>query len=113
MFAVATVIGPLIGGLCVTYLSWRWVFDINLPLGYRGVPRHRVRSFRGHLRKVHHRIDYLGTASCWAGSATSLILFASLGWSHPGPGPRRPAFSPVVLGVVLAVGFVMVERRAQ
>ena len=33
MFAVATVIGPLIGGLCVTYLSWRWVFYINLPLG--------------------------------------------------------------------------------
>ena len=36
MFAVATVIGPLIGGLCVTYLSWRWVFYINLPLGDPG-----------------------------------------------------------------------------
>src|SRR5580704_11124444 len=33
MFAVATVIGPLIGGLCVTYLTWQWVFYINLPLG--------------------------------------------------------------------------------
>ena len=59
MFAVATVIGPLIGGLCVTYLSWRWVFYINLPLGIlalfvtgrrapgppaQGLARHRLRG---------------------------------------------------------------------
>ena len=46
MFAVATVIGPLIGGLCVTYLSWRWVFYINLPLGDPGPHRHRRRVAR-------------------------------------------------------------------
>ncbi len=110
MFAVATVIGPLIGGLCVTYLSWRWVFYINLPLG---IVAFLVTGavLPGHLRKVHHRIDYLGTALL-AGSATSLILFASLGgvtW----PWTSGASIFTVVLGVVLAVGFVMVERRAQ
>ena len=77
MFAVATVIGPLIGGLCVTYLSWRWVFYINLPLGILALFVTGA-VLPGHLRRVGHAIDYAGTLLL-AGSATSLILFASLG----------------------------------
>ena len=32
-FAVATIVGPLIGGTLVDHASWRWVFFVNLPLG--------------------------------------------------------------------------------
>ncbi len=109
MFAVATVIGPLIGGLCVTYLSWRWVFYINLPLGILALFVTGA-VLPGHLRRVHHTIDYAGTLLL-AGSATSLIIFASLGgisW----PWASAPSYFTAVLGVVLAVAFVLVERVA-
>jgi EmrB/QacA subfamily drug resistance transporter len=109
MFAVATVIGPLIGGLCVTYLSWRWVFYINLPLGVLALFVTGA-VLPGHLRKVRHTIDYAGTLLL-AGSATSLIIFASLGgvsWAWV----SLPSISTAALGVVLAVAFLFAEHYA-
>ena len=108
MFAVATVIGPLIGGLCVTYLSWRWVFYINLPLG-PGAVRHRRRAARPPAAgRPHHR---LRGPLLLAASATSLILFASLGgisWAWA----SLPSVACAVLGVVLAVAFLYAEKVA-
>ncbi len=109
MFAVATVIGPLIGGLCVTYLSWQWVFYINLPLGVLALFVTGA-VLPGHLRRVSHAIDYAG-ALLLAGSATSLIIFASLGgisWAWV----SVPSVATALLGVVLAVAFLLVERVA-
>jgi EmrB/QacA subfamily drug resistance transporter len=109
MFAVATVIGPLIGGLCVTYLTWRWVFYINLPLGILALFVTGA-VLPGHLRRVHHTIDYFGTVLL-AGATTSLIIFLSLGgvsW----PWRSEPSYLTLAIGIVLAIGFVLVERRA-
>jgi EmrB/QacA subfamily drug resistance transporter len=110
MFGVATVIGPLIGGLCVTYLSWRWVFYINLPFGVLALFVTGA-VLPGSLRRVHHAIDYLGTLTLSA-AATLFILFASLGgisWSW-GSGK---SVALVVAGVVATLLFLFVEHRAK
>jgi EmrB/QacA subfamily drug resistance transporter len=110
MFALATAIGPLIGGLCVTYLSWRWVFYINLPLGILALFVTGT-ALPSALRRVHHTIDYAGTALLSA-AATALILFASLGgisWSWT----STQSLALAVGGVVLTLLFLLTEHRAQ
>ncbi len=109
MFAVATVIGPLIGGLCVTYLSWRWVFYINLPFGILALFVTQA-VLPGHLRKVHHKIDYAGTLVL-TGGVTSLILFLSLGGTS-WPWQSAPSYLTAGIGVLLLVAFVFVEMAA-
>ncbi|MGP0031759.1 MAG: MFS transporter [Acidimicrobiales bacterium] len=110
MFALATVIGPLIGGLCVTYLSWRWIFYINLPLGIVALFI-TAAVLPSALRRVHHAIDYAGAVllSC---AATLLILFASLGGVSWAWGSVQ-SVSLMLGGVLMAVLFLVAEYRAR
>lgn len=72
-YGLATVIGPLAGGLLVQHLSWRWAFLINIPIAvpalliflhlYRGTPRVRIGS-----------IDYVGAVLLIAGLSSALLL---------------------------------------
>jgi EmrB/QacA subfamily drug resistance transporter len=109
VFGVATVIGPLLGGFFVEYLSWRWVFYINLPIGVLALFV-TAAQLPGHLQKVHHVIDYLGTALL-ALATTSLVLFTSLGGTTYRWG-SAPIIAMALVGVVLAGVFLLVERRA-
>jgi len=109
VFGVATVIGPLLGGFFVEYLSWRWVFYINLPIGILALFV-TAAQLPGHLQRLHHVIDYLGTVLL-ALATTSLVLFTSLGGSTY-PWGSAPIIAMALVGVVLTVVFLLVERRA-
>ncbi|WP_055694996.1 MDR family MFS transporter [Streptomyces prasinopilosus] len=109
VFGTTSVLGPLLGGLFTEHLSWRWVFYINLPLGIVALA---VIAAVLHIprRPTRHVIDYLGTFLI-ASVATCLVLVASLGgvtWAWGSP----QVIGLAVLGAVLALAFVAVERRA-
>ncbi|MFB8267842.1 MULTISPECIES: MDR family MFS transporter [unclassified Streptomyces] len=109
VFGATSVLGPLLGGLFTEHLSWRWVFYVNLPIGVVALA---VIATTLHIpvRSAKHTIDYLGTFLI-ASVATCLVLVASLGgttWDWD----SAQIIGLVVLGVVLAVVFVQVERRA-
>ncbi|WP_431824975.1 MDR family MFS transporter [Burkholderia sp. F1] len=109
VYGLATIIGPLLGGFLVEHLSWRWIFYINLPLGFVALAVIGV-AFKPHVAHVKHRIDYMGAAFL-AIALTCVILFTSEGgsllpWSSP------QLWMTLVLGVVAIGGFVYEERLA-
>ncbi|MFI5939430.1 DHA2 family efflux MFS transporter permease subunit [Streptomyces uncialis] len=109
VFGTTSVLGPLLGGVLTEQLSWRWVFYVNLPLGAVALVVIAT-SLRIPRRDTRHTIDYLGTFLI-ASVATCLVLVASLGgttWAWD----SAPIIGLALLGLLLAVAFVAVERRA-
>lgn len=110
VFGLASVAGPLLGGVIVQAVSWRWIFYVNLPIGLvaLAVLAATLPSTRGRGRPA---IDYLG-AGLLASGLSAIVLVTSLG------GTTWPWGSPQViivatLGVALLVVFLAAERRAR
>ncbi|MEV5829891.1 MDR family MFS transporter [Spirillospora sp. NPDC052242] len=108
-FAVATVAGPILGGVLTDHASWRWAFYLNLPLGVAAAVV-IVAFLRLPKPDREPRVDYLGIVLLGA-AVTCFTLFTS--WA----GTRHAWTSPVVLGLaagaaVLFAAWFLAERRA-
>ncbi len=105
--ALGVTAGPTIGGLITQYLTWRWIFYVNVPIGalvfFTG-----MRMLTEPLHRNKERFDPLG-AVLFAIGLASMTLGFSFGeeWSWTSPG----IISSLVVGVVALVAAVLVERR--
>ena len=109
VFGVSSVAGPLLGGWLTDGPGWRWIFFLNIPVGIASLA---ITSYALRVQRVRreHRIDYLG-ATLVVASASTILLYTSwagvqYGWGDPA------ALFLLGGGLLLAVAFVAVERRA-
>jgi EmrB/QacA subfamily drug resistance transporter len=107
--ALAPATGPVLGGLLVTDLSWRWVFYVNVPLGI-ATAVFGLLFLDEHAGEVSGAFDLAGFVL--AGAGFGAVMYAASegpakGWTSPG------ILTAGVVGVVLLAALVVVELRTR
>jgi len=99
---LAAVAGPTLGGLIVTYLDWRWIFFVNVPIGIAGIALAflLVPDLRPGNR---HRLDLVGVALATAG--LSGVVFGLIEGQRYEWG--AVAGSPLTIPEIIAAGVVL------
>jgi len=76
IWGFASIAGPLVGGLCVDYLSWRWAFWINLPIGVFAFFLCDRALRRIAVRQERRSIDFFGAMLMMPGVTAWMLVTA-------------------------------------
>lgn len=108
--ALATAVGPFVGGAVTDELGWRWVLLLQAPVAAAAIALALVGVRESRDRKAPPRIDLPGLLAVALGIAT--LTFAidrgeAWGWGS------TATLGTIVAGVALLVGFVLIEHRVR
>jgi len=101
VWGVAGLIGPLLGGIIVKYLSWRWVFFITVPAGIAAAAL-LIGALHENVERRRHSLD-------WAGAGLLTVGLTALLIGVHGGGAAAVGLPVAALSLLV---FLVAERRA-
>lgn len=106
---IAPAAGPILGGILVDQLSWRWIFFVNVPIGLAAC-LFGLFFLQEYREPSAGRFDLPGFLL--AGIGLALVLYAlsegpTAGWTTPA------VYLSAIVGLLVMVAFVIVELRVQ
>jgi EmrB/QacA subfamily drug resistance transporter len=106
LWGLASIVGPLVGGIVVHSVGWPWIFWVNVPFGIASIALVATYLHEG-VEREKRQIDYPGAVLLLAGVGSLMLALTQAGtWGVAAAGPLLAVF------VVALVLFVRQERRA-
>ncbi len=106
---IGPLVGPPVGGFIVTWFSWRWVFDINIPIGVLGIVLVSI-YFEDTREHQATRFDVVGFVFSAVAMAATVFALETIGRGMVAPGLPVGA---LVLGLAAIGGYAWHARRTR
>jgi EmrB/QacA subfamily drug resistance transporter len=111
VWGVASILGPALGGLIVSYFSWRWIFYMNLPLGFAALLGILLYLKEVREKRLHPSLDFLGALTLSIAVLALLTAFLLGGRTYPWFSWEIDGLFLMALGC--GIGFCVAENRAR
>lgn len=109
VWGISAVMGPAIGGLLVEFVSWRYVFWINIPLGFLAIAGLWL-FLNEKVEKKKHKIDYAGAILLTLSISSLMIVLVEGGANWPWSSIQ--VLSLITVSVIAFGLFIFQEKKA-